>query len=192
MKYLALGDSYTIGEQVAEQDNFPHQLVRLAQSKGIAMELDKLIAVTGWTTDELAAAIYQNQPELNYDFVTLLIGRTAEEFAWQFYSLLCQSVLFAGAKPGQVVVLSIPDWGQTPFNTERDAVAVSNDIDAFNSIKKQITLSMGCHFIDITASTRKHAKDPFYLAPDLLHYSANEYARWAEKIMDLISVQHKS
>jgi lysophospholipase L1-like esterase len=197
MKYLALGDSYTIGEQVAEQDNFPQQFVRLAQSKGIAMELDKLIAVTGWTTDELATAIYQNQPELNYDFVTLLIGvnnqyrgRTAEEFAWQFYSLLCQSVLFAGAKPEQVVVLSIPDWGQTPFNTERDAVAVSNDIDAFNSIKKQITVSMGCHFIDITASTRIHAKDPFYLAPDLLHYSANEYALWAEKIMDLISAQH--
>ena len=102
MKYLALGDSYTIGELVNYNDNFPSQLVSILNEKGIEITLDKLIAITGWTTDELSLAIAKEKPSLDYDLVTLLIGvnnqyrgRSLEEYEWQFYSLLCQAILFA-------------------------------------------------------------------------------------------------
>jgi len=189
LKYLALGDSYTIGEQVAYEMNFPNQLVRLMQAKGKTIQLDKLIAVTGWTTDELAAAIAKEKPSFDHDLVTLLIGvnnqyrgRSVDEYYWQFYSLLCQSVLFAKGTEKNVVVLSIPDWGLTPFNTSMDKQKVSLEIDAFNQINKEITLEMGCHYVDITTLTRMHAIDLIYLAEDKLHYSQKEYALWAAEI----------
>ena len=189
MKYLALGDSYTIGEQVAYENNFPNQLVRLMQAKGKTIHLDKLIAVTGWTTDELAAAIAKEKPGFDHDLVTLLIGvnnqyrgRSVDEYYWQFYSLLCQSVLFAKGQVKNVVVISIPDWGLTPFNTSMDKQKVSMEIDAYNKINKEITLAMGCQYIDITGLTRMHAMDLIYLAEDKLHYSQKEYALWAAEI----------
>ncbi len=193
MKYLALGDSYTIGEQVDAALNFPNQLVKLSTSNPNPVVLDKLIAVTGWTTDELAIAIEKERPSFDYDLVTLLIGvnnqyrgRSMDEYAWQFYSLLCQSILFVNAEPQNVIVLSIPDWGLTPFNTERDKDLTSKEIDAFNAINKKTTLELGCRYIDITRSTRIHAEDLSFLAEDRLHYSGKEYRLWAEKINSLI------
>ncbi|MBK7762317.1 MAG: SGNH/GDSL hydrolase family protein [Bacteroidetes bacterium] len=187
MKYLALGDSYTIGEQVDFIDNFPNQLVKLLQEAGIQIQLNQLIAVTGWTTDELAASIAKEKPECNYDLVTLLIGvnnqyrgRSLDEYYWQFYSLLCQAILFAKSKASHVVVLSIPDWGLTPFNTTKDKIQMSTEIDEFNRINAEITQALGCHYFDITTSTRLHANDVHFLAADQLHYSAKEYAIWAE------------
>ncbi len=193
IKYLALGDSYTIGERVDYSLNFPNQLVALAAADGNAIMLDKLIATTGWTTDELAKAIEKERPSYDHDLVTLLIGvnnqyrgRDTDEYTWQFYSLLCQSILFAKSNPKNVIVLSIPDWGLTPFNTERDQVKTSAEIDAFNTINKDITASLGCHYIDITASTRTHAQDLPFLAEDQLHYSDKEYKLWAEEMYKLI------
>ena len=189
MKYLALGDSYTIGELVNYSDNFPSQLVAILNKKGIEVTLDKLIAVTGWTTDELSMAIAKEKPSLDYDIVTLLIGvnnqyrgRSIEEYEWQFYSLLCQAILYAKGVAEHVIVLSIPDWGLTPFNTERDKIDTSKQIDSFNKINKEITLSLGCKYIDVTSSTRDHATNEIYLAEDKLHYSKEEYTIWAEKI----------
>jgi len=189
MKYLALGDSYTIGELVNYSDNFPSQLVAVLNKKGIEVTLDKLIAVTGWTTDELSMAIAKEKPSLNYDIVTLLIGvnnqyrgRSIEEYEWQFYSLLCQAILYAKGVAEHVIVLSIPDWGLTPFNTERDKIDTSKQIDSFNKINKEITLSLGCKYIDVTSSTREHATNEIYLAEDKLHYSKEEYTLWVEKI----------
>ena len=191
MKYLALGDSYTIGEQVEYADNFPNQLSRLAALQNRQIYLDELIAVTGWTTDELAMAIEKKRPSHDYDLVTLLIGvnnqyreRSLDEYRWQFYSLLCQSILFAQSKPQQVIVLSIPDWGLTPFNTSRDKAETSQKINAFNDINKEISLALNCQYIDVTGSTRLHATDKHYLANDLLHYSKNEYKIWAEMILE--------
>ena len=189
MKYLALGDSYTIGELVNYNDNFPSQLVSILNEKGIEISLDKLIAVTGWTTDELSLAIAKEKPSLEYDVVTLLIGvnnqyrgRSLEEYEWQFYALLCQAILFAKGESKNVIVLSIPDWGLTPFNTEKDKIETSNQIDAFNKINKEITESFGCKYIDVTTSTREHATNEIYLAEDKLHYSKEEYKVWAEKV----------
>lgn len=191
MKYLALGDSYTIGEQVAYDDNFPNALVKMANEDDLELNLDQLIAVTGWTTAELATAIEEAKPGFDYDLVTLLIGvnnqyrgLSTHEYRWQFYALLCQAILFAGGRKNHVVVLSIPDWGLTPFNKDRDRETVSEEIDAFNAINREITEAMGCHYIDITPSTRQHANDPDYLATDLLHYSANAYMTWARQIIE--------
>lgn len=190
MKYLALGDSYTIGELVNYNDNFPSQLVSILNEKGIEIKLDKLIAITGWTTDELSLAIAKEKPSLDYNLVTLLIGvnnqyrgRNLEEYEWQFYALLCQAILYAKGIAQHVIVLSIPDWGLTPFNTEKDKIETSNQIDAFNKINKEITTSLGCKYIDVTTSTREHATDETYLAEDKLHYSKEEYRIWAEKIV---------
>jgi lysophospholipase L1-like esterase len=193
MKYLALGDSYTIGELVPFELNFPSQVVVELNHKGVKLELHKLIAVTGWTTDELATGIYEQQPKPHYDWVTLLIGvnnqyreRPAHEYAVQFYSLLCQALYFAQNKPEHVIVLSIPDWGMTPFNTERDIEQTSKEIDKLNKLNKEISLQLGVHYLNITESTRTHAKDTDYLASDLLHYSAKEYAIWANAVANII------
>ncbi len=193
MKYLALGDSYTIGELVPSNQNFPNQVVSLLQEKGKDCRLDKLIAVTGWTTDELAIAIEKDRPAFDYDIVTLLIGvnnqyreRSLEEYRWQFYTLLCQAILFANGNPKHVIVLSIPDWGLTPFNTSRDSQLTSAQIDAFNAINRSITFDLGCNYIDVTNSSREHATDKNFLAEDLLHYSATEYTIWAKKVVETI------
>ncbi len=194
MRYLALGDSYTIGELVAPTLNFPNQVKNLMAKTNTPIELTQIIAKTGWTTDELNAAIAEIKPDFNHDWVTLLIGvnnqyrgRSVEEYTWQFYALLCQSILFANSNPSKVIVLSIPDWGLTPFNVEKDAHKVSSEIDELNKINKNLSIENGCHYIDITELSRNHAKETKYLASDLLHYSEHEYEIWAEKIVAIMS-----
>lgn len=198
IKYLALGDSYTIGESLPLAENFPNQLVKILQETNFEIYLDKIIAITGWTTDELAQAIYQQQPSCDYDWVTLLIGvnnqyrgRSIEEYAWQFYGLLCQAILFAKGNAQHVIVLSIPDWGLTPFNTTKDKIETSEAIDKFNVVNKMITEKMGCRYLDITSSTREHANNKQYLAEDLLHYSSAEYNIWAKDIASMMSADSK-
>lgn len=192
-KYLALGDSYTIGESVDIKENFPHQLCDIMNAEKELFQKPAIIAKTGWTTDELSSAIAAEKPSFDHSLVTLLIGvnnqyrgRSAEEYYWQFYSLLCQAILFAKSIPQNVIVLSIPDWGMTPFNKDRSAEAVSAQIDELNHINKEIAGRFGTHYIDITTSTRTHARDTEYLATDLLHYSAKEYSIWAHKIAALL------
>ena len=199
MKYLALGDSYTIGESLDFQDNFPSQVCTICKQENVRIEISDLIAVTGWTTDELAKAIAEKKPTHDHDWVTLLIGvnnqyrkRDLLEYDWQFYALLCQAILFAGNRPHRVIVLSIPDWGLTPFNQERDKTEVSEEIDAFNRVNKNRALEMGAHYIDVTTSTREHALFLDYLANDSLHYSKKEYALWANSIKNCIMEQIKT
>jgi lysophospholipase L1-like esterase len=198
LKYLALGDSYTIGETLEAHDNFPNQLVQQLVEKNISLQLVETIAKTGWTTDELANAIYERKPNHDYDWVTLLIGvnnqyreRSVDEYAWQFYSLLCQAILFAKGNSQHVIVLSIPDWGLTPFNTARDKQMTSLAIDKLNEINKKTAVELSCHYIDVTASTRLHAVDKSFLATDMLHYSKLEYAVWANEIVSIIAQQSK-
>lgn len=193
MNYLALGDSYTIGEKIDYKNNYPNQLVKILKEKGIKLNLKKIIAITGWTTDELAIAIAKENPKPIYDLVTLLIGvnnqyrgRSTEEFEWQFYSLLCQSILFAKGNSKNVIVISIPDWGMTPFNQDKDKKTCSLEIDEYNKIVKLWSKKLGCKFIDVTTSTRKNAENNIYLAEDLLHYSGEEYKIWANKIAKVL------
>ena len=194
MKYLALGDSYTIGELVASKENFPNQTVSLLKDKEIDLQLDKIIAVTGWTTGELNEAIAKAKPDNDYDWVTLLIGvnnqyrgQDSKLYEKEFYNLLSQSILFANGRASRVIVLSIPDWGMTPFNTKRDIKLVSKEIDEYNAINKKFTEHFGARYIDITPLTRKYSKDTDYLTEDKLHLTGKMYQLWAEQIAKLIA-----
>jgi lysophospholipase L1-like esterase len=191
--YLALGDSYTIGEQVESKENFPNQVTAILKEKGIAFAPPEIIAQTGWTTDELQSAIKKTELKRRYDFVTLLIGvnnqyrgRKVEDYIPEFESLLKQAIQFAGNDTDHVIVLSIPDWGVTPFATGKDRNQVAKEIDEYNSANELISKKYKAHYINITQSTREAATDISLLTADGLHPSGKEYARWAKKVAELI------
>jgi lysophospholipase L1-like esterase len=190
--YLALGDSYTIGEKVDPKENFPSQVVRLLREKGFDFSDPRIVAQTGWTTDELQAAIKKGRLRRHYDFVTLLIGvnnqyrgRKVVEYLPEFESLLKQAIRYAG-DTSRVIVLSIPDWGVTPFAEGKDRKQIAAEIDEYNAASKLITAKYKVQYIDITESTRDAAKDITLLASDSLHPSAKEYGKWAKEVADVI------
>jgi lysophospholipase L1-like esterase len=187
--YLALGDSYTIGESLPLEDNFPHQTVDLLRKKGILMADPEIVAKTGWTTDELMAAISKRALKSNYDYVSLLIGvnnqyrgRDIATYQKEFEQLLLQAIQFAGGNTQHVYVLSIPDWGATPFAEGRDRKKIEKEIDQFNATNKKTAAEHKVHYIEITAGTREAKQDVSLVADDKLHPSKKEYARWAEKL----------
>lgn len=191
--YLALGDSYTIGESVAATDNFPNQVVQLLKSSGHEFNSAEIVAKTGWTTDELQNHINNYNFTSPYNIVTLLIGvnnqyrgRTVEDYKPGFEDLLKQAIKFAGNRADHVIVLSIPDWGVTPFASGRDRDQIAREIDAFNAANKTIGDQYKVHYIDITPWTREAANDPSLIATDGLHPSAKEYKRWSERLADRI------
>lgn len=184
--YLALGDSYTIGEQELPEENFPHQTAAFLQQQAIEVDDPKIIAQTGWTTDELDAAITAAAIIGEFDIVSLLIGvnnqyrgRTVSNFKIEFEQLLQRAVGFAGNKPNHVFVISIPDWGVTPFAAGRDQQQIAAEIDAYNKTCEEDAKQSGAHFINITASQRADGSKDDFLAADKLHPSAKEYAKWA-------------
>jgi lysophospholipase L1-like esterase len=191
--YLALGDSYTIGESVPATDNFPGQTVQQLQSSGYDFNPPVIVAQTGWTTDELQHKINTYTFAPPYDIVTLLIGvnnqyrgRSVESYKPEFESLLKQAIQFAGGKANHVIVLSIPDWGVTPFAAGRDREQIAKEIDAYNTANKMIADQNKVHYIDITPWTREASTDHSLVAMDGLHPSAKEYRRWAEKLLLII------
>jgi lysophospholipase L1-like esterase len=194
--YLALGDSYTIGESVPPEDNFPSQAVAMLRKKGMKISDPVIIAKTGWTTDELQDAIRNADLAPSYDFVSLLIGvnnqyrgRNSDEYAKHFEQLLQQAISFAGGKKSNVIVLSIPDWGVTPFADGRDRQKIAAEIDLFNQLNRKIASQYGVHYINITPGTRQAATDTSLLAGDKLHPSGKDYARWAQKLADIVHAE---
>jgi lysophospholipase L1-like esterase len=195
--YAALGDSYTIGEQVRIYESFPYQAVQLLRNRGLALYAPEIVAVTGFTTDELHALISDTHLLHRYDFVSLLIGvnnqyrgRSAGDFKDEFEALLNTAIQLAGNSPGNVTVLSIPDWGVTPFAAGRNRPQIAGEIDAYNAVCRQVSNAYQTHFIDITVSQRMDGDQDDFLAPDKLHPSGKEYAKWAallsEKIISVI------
>ena len=183
MRYLALGDSYTIGESVDASERFPVQL-----AKQLKLGEPQIIAKTGWTTDELDAAIDAAKPKGPYDLVTLLIGvnnqyrgRSADEYRTQFVGLLKRAIGFAGGNAKRVIVVSIPDWGVTPFAEGRDRGKIAREIDQFNAINREEAARAGAKWVDITAISRR--SDPSLVAGDGLHPSATMYAQWVQAIL---------
>ena len=192
--YLALGDSYTIGESVPLHEGFPYQLVQLLRKKGLHFHAPEVVAKTGWTSFELADHILHTQLNEVYDFVSLLIGVNNQyrglpvsDFKDEFEYLLKKAIHFAGNRPERVMVVSIPDWGVTPFAADKDSKVISEAIDAFNKVCEEATRQLGGNYIEITSQTRKAKNDTSLLAGDQLHYSAKSHAFWAEKLAEVIS-----
>jgi undecaprenyl-diphosphatase len=181
-RYLALGDSYTIGESVSAEERFPSQL-----AAKLRLGEPQIIAKTGWTTDELNAAIDAADPKGPFDLVTLLIGvnnqyrgRDAEQYRTEFVGLLQRAIGFAGGAPKKVIVVSIPDWGVTPFAEGRDRAKIASEIDQFNAINREEAVRAGTRYVDITPVSR--GNDPALVAGDGLHPSGRQYGEWVKLI----------
>ena len=191
LTYLALGDSYTIGEAVPQQESFPFHLVAQLKTNNISVAKPKVIAKTGWTTDELQNAIRAENINQNYDIVTLLIGvnnqyrgYSLDTYRKEFKELLNTAISFAGKNKKRVFVVSIPDWSVTPFgkSSGRNIQTIASEIDAFNAIKKEETLAAGVSYTEITLASRNAATDLSLVAKDGLHPSGKMYAEWAAKV----------
>jgi lysophospholipase L1-like esterase len=191
--FLALGDSYTIGEGVPENECWPMQLAARLRDDGIAIEAPRIVARTGWTTDELSAAMDEAALHPPYALVTLLIGvnnqyrgRARDEYRVEFRALLLRAIELAGGDARRAIVVSIPDWGVTPFarGEGRDAQQVATHIDAFNAVGREEAGAAHAHFVDITGLSR--APDiRGLLVADGLHPSGTQYARWVDAIVPL-------
>jgi lysophospholipase L1-like esterase len=184
--FLALGDSYTIGESVKEHERWPVQLAVLIREQKFDVGDPVIIAKTGWTTDELDAAIDRENPQGPFDIVSLLIGvnnqyrgRSEQEYRIQFVHLLRRAIAFAGNIASHVFVLSIPDWGVTPFAEGRDRGEIAREIDLFNAINLEEANRAGAQYVDITPISREVIRDPSLIASDGLHPSGKMYAQWA-------------
>ena len=191
--WLALGDSYMIGESVNAGERFPAQTMALLQTAGYDFAEPKYIATTGWTTQDLLNAIDQQKPKGPYDIVTLLIGVNDQYqhmdmagYRERFNECLQKAIALAGNNREHVFVISIPDYSVTPYASNSDTTQISKEIDEFNAINKAITLSYNISYIDITAGTREAKDDPSLLANDRLHPAGKEYAKWASLLADEI------
>ena len=196
IRYLALGDSYTIGESVEAHERWPHQLAVLIEGtpefSGQRVDVS-IIAKTGWTTQELWEGIQARQLEPPYELVSLLIGVNNQyrgydlnEYREQFIFLLNKAIEYAGGDADRVIVLSIPDWGVTPFAEGRDRTQIAKDIDAFNAVNKEETELAGAHYVDITPISRGAVVDPTLIANDGLHPSGQMYAEWAQLALPVV------
>jgi lysophospholipase L1-like esterase len=193
IRFLALGDSYTIGEAVPLEESWPYQLVRIAASRGISLDLPVMVAKTGWTTDELLEGIRMAQPEGPFDLVSLLTGvnnlyreRPVDNFRIEFRTLLEKALHFAGERPDHVVVLSIPDWGATPFAEGKDRMSISGITDDFNEVCRNEAKARNVHYIDVTGISRRGLAEGSLLTIDRLHPSGAMYALWAGAVCDAL------
>jgi len=191
VRYLALGDSYTIGEMVSPKNRWSVQLASLLEAEGIQTDLT-IIARTGWTVDELWQGIQANPPEGTYDMVSLLIGVNdqyrgypVDGYREDFRFILGKAIEYAGGDPKRVIVLSIPDWGVTPFAGSRDSKKIAGEINQFNAVNKEESEKAGAHYIDITPISREAVNEPSLIAPDGLHPSGRMYSMWTEMTLPI-------
>lgn len=200
LTYLALGDSYTIGEAVEQKLSFPYQLVSELATQNVFVTTPKIIAKTGWTTDELQSAIKVENVTQKFDIVTLLIGVNNQyrgnsriTYRKEFAALLQTAISYANGNKKHVFVVSIPDWGITPFgkSSGKDIAKISAEIDAFNAIAKEETLAMNVSYTDITLGSRNAGTDLSLVATDGLHPSGKMYAEWAVKVSNAVVAAFK-
>jgi lysophospholipase L1-like esterase len=189
LAYLALGDSYTIGEGADEHERWPVQLAKALSARGTDVSAPRIIARTGWTTEELLGAIEEDGVSGRWDLVSLLAGVNdqyrgygPERYRATFAALLARALDFAKL-PKRLVVLSIPDWGVTPFAAGRDRAAIGQEIDRFNTIAADLATGAGAAFVDITPLTRLAATDAALLVSDGLHPSGIMYRMWMERVL---------
>lgn len=188
--YLALGDSYTVGESVTDSLRWPNQLVAVLNQNGRKFDPATIIAKTGWTTDELSVAMDTVALATSYDYVSLLIGvnnqyrgRNIKNFETEFIQLLDRSVALGNQKGANVLVLSIPDWGVMPFAEGRDREQIAQEIDQFNTVIQTVCRDRNIAFFDITAISREATTNSMMVAQDGLHPSETMYARWVDTVL---------
>jgi lysophospholipase L1-like esterase len=194
IKFLVLGDSYTIGESVAEDQRWPVQLMKAFEQEGYSVEPPTIIATTGWRTDDLKKAILPLKPPHDYTLVSLLIGvnnqyqgKPVARYALEFEELLLMAISHAGGDKSKVFVVSIPDYGFTPFGKEKQS-AISNALNEFNHVNKSITEKNGVRYFNITDISRQGLEDTTLVADDGLHPSGKMYGQWVKLMAeDLIS-----
>lgn len=196
VSYLALGDSYTIGQGVDPSQNYPNLLTSKLRNRGIAINDPVVIAVTGWTTQDLLHGIRQAQlDDKQFDLLTLLIGvnnqyrgQSLEEYEKDLSELMVKSLALVGDEKERIIVLSIPDWGVTPYATSlaRDKATIASEIDSFNEKNKTLAKKSGIRYLEITEEYRSLGHMDQYLALDGLHPSEKVYDRWAEKLTEII------
>ena len=191
--YLALGDSYTIGQSVPEEDRFPEQTIQLLRNENIKISDPEIIAATGWTAGNLINALTLNPPQKHHSLVSLLIGvnnqyrgKSMDEYKTEFALLLNRSLQYAGGNKKNVFVLSIPDYSVTPFAHNSNKQKIAIEIDSFNVINKAISDSLGVNYLDVTAISRDGLNDPELIANDGLHPSGKQYKKWAELLAPMM------
>jgi len=193
LTYLALGDSYTVGEGVALYDSFPYQLVQLLRDKRKEVYGPEIVAKTGWTTAELISHLDHTVLNHVYDFVTLLIGVNnqyrgldAKEYGIDLEDLVQKALALVSNEGRRVVLISIPDWGKSPFAQGRDRDKIGEEISTFNKINRSLAVKYGCGYVDITSNSPETVKDRSFFAADGLHPSASAYKRWASLLAQRI------
>jgi acyl-CoA thioesterase-1 len=190
--YLALGDSYTIGQSVCETCRFPEQLKKSLSNlnPNNAYPL-RIIAQTGWTTTNLISAIDLQNPTSDYDLVILLIGvnnqyqnKPFSVYEKEFPELVNKAIAFAKGDKANVIVVSIPDYSYTPFGQgSGNQSRISTEIDAYNAFAKKYCMDNTIEFINITDITRQGLKNPNLVAQDGLHPSELAYSLFVERIL---------
>lgn len=199
LSYLALGDSYTIGESVNATRRWPVQLVDTLRDHGISFDNPEIIAKTGWTTPELQEAIAEAELKPPYDLVSLLIGVNDQydglnfkQYPGRFESLLRKAIELAGGRPGHVLVVSIPDYSVTPFAQKKDPGKIAGELNRYNAMNESIAARLGVYYVDITPGSRKAAEDRSLIAGDGLHPSGKMYERWVDRIAPVLLPEIKS
>jgi lysophospholipase L1-like esterase len=190
VRILALGDSYTIGESVEVSERWPVQLATALRERGIPAAEPLIVARTGWTTGELLAGIGVQDPRGPFDLVSLLIGVNnqyrggrLDEYRSEFRILLQRAITFAGGNPDRVIVLSIPDWGATPFAANRDSDRIAAEISRFNEVNREEAERAGTRYVDVTPISRQAASDRELVAADGLHPSGKMYSAWVHPVL---------
>jgi lysophospholipase L1-like esterase len=196
MNFLQLGDSYTIGEGVDEDDRWGHQLVRALRNEGVAIALPHIVATTGWTTGDLQSRLDALEPlGETWDLVSLLMGvnnqyraLSLQEYVAEFERLLARAILYARGDVDRVFVLSIPDWGVTPFAREqkRDPQQIGEEIDQFNAAAREVCDRFAERFVDSTPASRRFGGEVDMLVADALHPSGAMYALWAAEALPVV------
>jgi lysophospholipase L1-like esterase len=189
-RYLALGDSYTIGEGVSDQEAWPNQLVRLLVERGVDIGPAHIIARTAWTTDELSDAIDAERPRSPFDLVTLQIGvndqyrsRPIPPFASEFAALLKRARGFGANRASRVIAVSIPDWSATPYAEGRDRSRIAAEIESYNQRARELAEAAKVAWVDVTEISRAMLTDPTLVAVDGLHPTGAMYKLWAERVL---------
>jgi len=188
-KYIALGDSYTVGEGVSTEVSFPYLLKDSLEKRGILLHEPLVVAKTGWTTDELNEGINNAEITGKYDLVTLLIGvnnqfrgRDTANYREEFRALLNRAINFSRQNAHGVIVISIPDWGVTPFAINYNPTQIGMEIDIFNNIAREECGKADVEYVNITDISRTKYDGEYLIASDGLHPSGKMYALWVERI----------